>query len=346
MLKKYSKDVVLNYINGTDAEDFDVNDLENNPTFMLDVLSISKDEKMYEFASDDVKMDYNFCINVIEMFKNDHKFVKKVAQRYLLSEKNDYMDRCDVIITLSNILKNDEDDAAILYNSKAFSMFIDSQIDVENILERKNTKEKYGLGFYYIEMMYGTKPVVEEYFAQKMIEELFLIDNEDRLKMFLHKKYKDVKELEEIGLNNILINAIRAYDVYLSGYASSHLNILKNLRVKLHDIMYKWDYYNENRTYRKKEIVYQYISRCVDNGLCEGFNPYFILDEVASSYHLEKYLDSEPLKVRENEFNFAKEVFKKKLTLLVKQLFIEDVIDEYYDEHKKSQIISLNNKSS
>ena len=55
---KYSASIVEDYIEGNDIEDFDIDELENDRSFMLDVIKKTKDKNFYNLCSDDLKHDY------------------------------------------------------------------------------------------------------------------------------------------------------------------------------------------------------------------------------------------------------------------------------------------------
>ena len=57
---KYSASTVEDYIEGNDIEDFDIDELENDRSFMLDVIKKTKDKNFYNLCSDDLKHDYEF----------------------------------------------------------------------------------------------------------------------------------------------------------------------------------------------------------------------------------------------------------------------------------------------
>ena len=48
---KYSASTVEDYIEGNDIEDFDIDELENDRSFMLDVIKKTKDKNFYNLCS-------------------------------------------------------------------------------------------------------------------------------------------------------------------------------------------------------------------------------------------------------------------------------------------------------
>ena len=80
---KYSASIVEDYIEGNDIEDFDIDELENDRSFMLDVIKKTKDKNFYNLCSDDLKHDYEFISVLLDMFKDDTKFIVSVADEFV-----------------------------------------------------------------------------------------------------------------------------------------------------------------------------------------------------------------------------------------------------------------------
>lgn len=71
-MKLIDVSLVRKYINGEDLKDISMDELENDPNFMLSVINVSKDIKMYNFCSDEVKCNYDFVKKLIMLNENNH----------------------------------------------------------------------------------------------------------------------------------------------------------------------------------------------------------------------------------------------------------------------------------
>ena len=78
---KYNTKLVWDYINGEEVPNID--DLESDYKFMIEVLRVTIDKKMYNLCSDEMKNNYEFIKSVIEIFIDDKKFIKEIADKYL-----------------------------------------------------------------------------------------------------------------------------------------------------------------------------------------------------------------------------------------------------------------------
>ena len=81
MKNKYSKKLIWDYIHGEEIDHID--ELEEDYQFMMAVIELSHDKKMYDMCSDQIKSNYEFVRFLIEMFQGDKRFIVRVANFYL-----------------------------------------------------------------------------------------------------------------------------------------------------------------------------------------------------------------------------------------------------------------------
>ena len=82
-MKKYSRELINRYINSEDITIYDIDELENDKDFMMQVISVSGDNNFYNLCSDNVKCDYEFVKYLIIKFKHKIDFVCEVADYFL-----------------------------------------------------------------------------------------------------------------------------------------------------------------------------------------------------------------------------------------------------------------------
>ena len=98
-MKKYNNQLIMDYINGNDIEDYDLDELENDKLFMTKVIDFSNDEKMYNFCSEKLKKDYEFIKYIILKFRNNIEFITEVADYFLDNTDTDY-ERTELLIII------------------------------------------------------------------------------------------------------------------------------------------------------------------------------------------------------------------------------------------------------
>lgn len=263
MSKNYDKKVVFDYICGNDIVDYDIDDLENDYQFMIDVIKYTRDKNMYNLCSTSVKNNYIFVKFLVQEFKNDLEFISMVADNYLSS-----LDKKDITFYELNILMCDiigencdtkyasyHIQKSLFYTSQmlAFSSFIKQEED-ETVLA------EFGLGFPFIIDEYGTSDVIQNFFARNLINEIFYNDNMT-LEELIHKQLKDYKKIEVQGINQYLIYYISSFDSYLASYASVHPELLKNISKEVNNIITNWENYLDRINKRKISIFYQEVEK-------------------------------------------------------------------------------------
>ena len=79
-MKKFTKETVFNYLVGNDILDFNIDELENNPEFMAEV--VCKDKNSYNLCSDEIKTNIVFIRRILDNYKDDMDFALKVYKEF------------------------------------------------------------------------------------------------------------------------------------------------------------------------------------------------------------------------------------------------------------------------
>lgn len=258
---KYTNKTVIDYINGEDLGDIDIEELENNPSFMRDVINLSNDKEMYSLCSDTVKNDYSFIKFLIRKFSYDTKFISKIAKDYI-NNTEDEVKRFELLIIMCDLLNRDSNEfiefrLLLLAEEKSQLLQIElAKIEHEN--EPDVMREIGETGFYLIYDMYNESEIVTNYFAKEMLNRL-LQTEDSGFEDFLHQRYKNVEELEQIGIKKYLIDYISCYDPMLASYISGHISILKDTMTDIEEIKRRWNTYGT----RLESLRYTKIFNCV-----------------------------------------------------------------------------------
>ena len=77
---KYDKSIIRKYILGGEIKEFDIDELENDYEFMLQVLNETKDKKMLNLCSKEMLEKPKFILGLIRIFNDDIRFVFKISQ--------------------------------------------------------------------------------------------------------------------------------------------------------------------------------------------------------------------------------------------------------------------------
>lgn len=269
--------LVQNYIRGLDTTPYDVSELENSPDFMKYVMMLSKDKRMYEFCSDEVKHNYGFVRGVIDEFSDDFGFVKKVADNYLNSlklneresEESD-SERIDRIRSMEiNFLVSTMEKEANRFTIGAALAYAKEMEKLDLIVKYngRKFKDELGLGFLLILEQYGSSKIITDFFAERMVNEKFYCSDED-LERFIHRRCRSFNDIKNSGINNFIISTIAGMDTFLANYISANPNLITNLKKDIMGVGVRWDSYmkrlNDYRVNALEKEVFEYLDSSDD----------------------------------------------------------------------------------
>ncbi len=240
-MEKYSEKIVEDYINGNDIEEYEIEKLENDRSFMTQVIDLTNDEKMYHFCSDDLKKDYVFVKYLILKFRDNTNFITEVADYFLENTDTDF-ERTELAIIMRNLTSNSKINkyqilCETIYSGKRLA------VELAKLKEKDdNIANDIGMGFLFIYYSYNSSPIILDFYASMIIEDIFKEYDID-LESYLHSKFKKASQIDEQGLNNFMISFISSYDQMLGSYLCTHLNLLLPLKNKIIKIQNNWDRY-------------------------------------------------------------------------------------------------------
>ena len=174
MKKNYSSKLVFDYITGNEITGYNIDDLENDYEFMIQVMKHTKDKNMYNLCSKEVQTNYKFVKFMIETFKNDLKFICDVADNYLKTVPSESIDGIEIMIQVAEKIEYRK----VLENPKlaSFSLYAKTMSSVElyqvsnalDMLDDKELKEELGLGFAYIADKFENRETICNYKYSKV----------------------------------------------------------------------------------------------------------------------------------------------------------------------------------
>lgn len=344
--------LVSDYINGEDLN-CDVEVLENNPEFMLEVLKLSGDSKMYELCSDAVKSDFNFVVGVIDTFSTDQfDFVKKVASKYLdlldppknafgvtFDENEDRIHALEISILVSEVRKEKN-----LFMMKVASMCLIDETRIEafrKYCSDSGIKQDLGLGFLVIIDRYNTSRIIQDFYAKRFLNDIFYSER-GGLASVIHGRYRSSLEVSKRGVTTTIIDIIRENDVVLSDYVMTHPELLSGLKEDMNNVFDDWDGYMERLNRFRVGLFEDEVSKLVEmNGdfsYIDGDG--LVTYTVCRTGHEEEFIKYDPLYkkdadttqfFRTNDFATLKAM--KFAGGLINDLFRNDVVSNVIDNY-------------
>lgn len=283
---KYSK-IAKAYVLGEDLIDdlgneYDIEELEQNEEFMLEVFKyIKKDEnyafdkekqieeikKIYKFSSQNIKDNFEIIKYIIENYNNDINFICDIATNYLkktvdYEESDDYEEidwkRFEISVLMRNLgvennKKNDERFYIFYIHSE--SKYILKRNTYKEVIKRTR-KDEYGRGYMIAYEEYLHSSILQEFMAQRMIRDIF---EEFDLEGYIHEKYKTYNEYMNSNKKTLLIELIKAQDESLSWYATTNIKALDESLEKINLTKEQWDLYETKLEEEKTLYASEYL---------------------------------------------------------------------------------------
>lgn len=349
-MKKYSIKNINDYINGEIVEGYSIEELENDKEFMMLVIKKTNDKNFYKLCSKELKKDYEFVKYLILKFKDDIEYICKVADFYLKDLEDD-LTRTELLIIMTELTKNNKE------KNNDYKIILDSvfkfkrvKIEMGKIEQGEEYSREVGMGFIVIFDQYNKNKTIIEFYAKRMIEEIFKEYDID-LETMLHNRFKSPEEIDKMGINNYIIEFISYYDPMLSSYLSTNIELMIELKNKIENIQKRWNI-NKSIEDAKKyrllfEKVHDYIIEYGSNSILgETTIIYYIAQQLGITKQLMKYdgmiiepeIDEEFI-IDTLKDNFEDNILVRNVRKIMEEIIFSDSMPE--EPNTKCKIINI-----
>lgn len=265
-MKKYSKELIDKYIKGEDIKNYQIEELENNKDFMIQVIKETNDKKIYNLCSENVKKDYEMVKFLTLNYNNDLDFITSIADEYL-KEIGDSLERIELALIMLDLTSKKGNEQAAKYKMIVDTIFFSKRLEVE-ICKAKENNDNYskevGMGFWYMFDLYNSSDIVMKFFAKKTIEAIF-IEYDINLEQVLHSKFKNAEDINLQGINNYMINFLGMYDQMLASYVSTHIELLSDFSNKISNVIDNWKNYDEKDERKRYNDMIEQVHEYMEN---------------------------------------------------------------------------------
>ena len=292
----YDLELIKKYVDGLDIEE-DLDTLESDPLFMMDVINYTNDKNIYNICYDNIRGNYDFIVFLINKFKNDTDYICKVVDNYLKIEK-DSIKKLDIMVKAYNLTKNKNENSEN-YKIALDRFYVQKRIEFEAYKIDQEEEEEYdpftyemGKGFLLFQDSCKYSEDLLDYFSNKCINEIIIYHNIN-FEVLLHEEYKSFLEVKKYGINNFIIDALKKYDRYLAAYIANHLYLLDNIKQKFTYIEKNWIDFELSLDERKYKLIwdvcFDYLSKDERLNYSPTIFIYFIGKELGIEENLKKY---------------------------------------------------------
>ena len=237
-----NEDYLVNlYLNGEEMpEDFSIEKFEDTPSLMTKAIEKSKDIKLYDLCSDNVKKDYNFVLKLIELFPIDGNIEDKA--NYFIENSDNEVEQMRVFIAA--------------YKKGGL---LDSGIDLFS--------QYYGLNFSAVLDHFKDEPDIVEYIAYREAEshlESIITEDCNAEEQVLHQYDLKIEKIDSRIIYMFLINLLPS-DSALRGYIRKHLDLIKGPYDKVVGVIKDWKKYQAELYLNKVQFLQEYFFRLKNN---------------------------------------------------------------------------------
>ena len=361
MRRIYDLKLVYDYIWGNDIGEYNIDDLENDPDFMLQVIERTKDKNMYELCSDSVKCDYSFVYEIINLFSDDLDFICRVADTYIdsLSEAERIQGTSfpEINILMSSLcgksLNQYSISAASFYEYERHRALISiSRVDDFEI------KEESAAGFILSFVQYENNPIILNFIAKRMVNESLYGDRDNNLEYLIHSGFRSIEEFENYGEVNFLSSCIYDYDKYLCSYLfdkNSEVDFqmfFGSAMKEISRIKRNWSLYMDRvNAWRvmvfNHELAEYMLNESEVGRLSHDDIISYVVNKLNVSDVFSKFDIDSPLTYDEDKYRILETADVNNLNKamsIARGLFSKDVIDEDYDDYVEEDVDDSSNE--
>ena len=319
MGKKYNSKIIFDYIVGNDLDGYSIDELENDSNFMMDVIKITRDKRMHNLCSDDIKKNCTFVEFLISFFKDDLDFIISIADNYIQNPDVDDVDKEEIKIFIGNFYDNDKYSALEKYKVSSYSFYNSVVNDCYSVIRKMSDSERESCSlFRIIELTFFDRKVIKDYFAKNLVYECLCENLECRFADLIHYYFNEVSDLESYGETKFLLFYLSSSDRFLRDYLSVYPNLLESYCKDIEKVKKDWNNYNNRLNFDRVQQVIDYASEYLRNECLSFYTDFFdiILDAVT------------PLGL--------KSVFDRYISLEDEQMIEDDNTDlfsEYFDDN-------------
>ncbi len=313
---KYSKQLVLNYINGNDI-DIDIELLEKDYNFMLDVLKLTRDKKIINFCDDELLNDGKFIFEVLDIFKEDRLFCIQLESQFIKYNGASYdIDTINVALKAQDI-NNDR----YLEEFTSLSLYLKvAYLTIKISIEKQIKDEDIDMDFNYgiILSNYPYDELFKKFIAINMIQDIF--SSLGSLEYYIKSYYKTPDYIYNIGSKQFIIDLLRGHDKDLADYTEFHIELINNKIFQLDSIINDWK--QEINNY--EDEIYEIISLFWEQNNEIDLDDY--IRYIAKELNLPNLLENTTEAINESLIDMGYD------PMINYKLIDEEIEEEFYEE--------------
>ena len=295
---------------------------------LLKRMRVSKDTSLYYNSSEELKKDFDFITEVINIFKDDFDFIDEVAESYVkyipeedINGNPEYIELC---MLLGQYVPK-EHPYYSFYSRRLdgiYSVFL-----LHVMMVKDEFPDVSELGFSILMEDHKGRKNILDYFAKRMMDELYHKNHCGSFEDLIHKHCDSAINIMNEGYVDFFVRNLYGVDESLSYYVFDHTYLLDSLIDELDEICEKWDDYEQALSDKCIAIIKNWVSDKRDNNVYgndfdyeQAMNEVILNMNFCSMFGLDR---REVYANRSKVLSFGAIAFKKDLKQLMDKVLME-----------------------
>lgn len=289
---------------------------------ILEKMRLTKDKNLYYECSLEQVCDFNFITEIINIFKDDFDFVDEVAENYVKFIPEDGIESNPEFIELCMLLGQYVPEGHQYYEfytnrlNGIYSIFL-----LHVMMVKDEFPDVSELGFSILMDDHGDRPNILDYFATRLMNELYHCNPCGTFEDLIHKHCDNPVNIMNEGYVDFFVRNLYGVDGSLSYYVFDHPYLLDELVKELDTICLNWDSYEERLSNKCVSVVRDWVlKKQAENTYGEDFDYVQAMNELIVSLNFSSMFGLDKKDVYANiskVVSFGSATFKKDLKVII-----------------------------
>lgn len=295
---------------------------------LLKKMRTFKNKNLYYECSEELKRDFDFITEVINIFKDDFDFIDEVAESYVkyipaedINSNPEYIELC---MLLGQYVPEGHPYYEFYTNrlNGIYSIFL-----LHVMMVKDEFTDVSELGFSILMEDHKGRTNILNYFATRLMNELYHTNSCGSFEDLIHKHCDDAVAIMNEGYVNFFVRNLYGVDTALSYYVFEHPSLLDSLVNELNLICSTWDDYEQRLSEKCTLVVREWVLK-KENEETYGndFDYEQAMNEVIVNMNFAKMFGIDRKNVLNNRskvLSFSAMEFKKDLKEFINKVLIE-----------------------
>ena len=173
MKSKYSKQLIFDYVNGNDIVGYNIEELENDMEFMIEVIDFTNDKNMYNLCSEKIKKNYELVKFMVQKFKDDKNFIIELSKNFIKNSPYLCYDSVELSILMSDITGEDNTEDLDYFGKVLMpkNIFFEKINYTASLIAQKN--RNLDMGFIVFQDALKDRTIILDFVAKEFIKKIF-----------------------------------------------------------------------------------------------------------------------------------------------------------------------------